>query len=208
MTIRSNSNYLLLFAFCGLDILLPFLGFFVLLERHWPLITAHTPLTSQGWLIAPTSILLLVAIVYIYITTRQFPTTSKLAWRLLRSVLTSLAVLLVSSGVDWRAGLFQYSLLEFLALAAAFGVVLLRQRSVIGWLFGLPALGWSIMAAWVSYSLYVATFLVQLPWLYFVLWPLWLLAAVPLLKTRYHFLNDFFANYYAAVNSDTSRATK
>lgn len=186
---------LLLSIFCGLDIFLPFLSFFSLLDQHWILITTYTSLHSKGWLVAPISILLLVAIVFIYITSVQFPSDQKEGWKLLRSVLISLTMIVVSGGMNWQLGLFQYSLLEFVALAAAFGAVLPRQAAIVGSLFGLPALGWATVAAWVSYQLYVATFLFTTAWLVWVLWPVWLLAAVPLVKNRYILINGFIADY-------------
>lgn len=186
----------MLMIFCGLDILLPFLSFFALFERHWVLITTQTFLHSKGWLIAPIAILLLVATVFMYIISVQFPTDYKVAGRAVRGVFIGLAIMLVSSGTAWQAGLFQYGLLQLLLLAAAFGSVLLRQKPVVAcWLFGLPALGWSIVAAWVSYQLYVESFFLTLSWLEWALWPVWLLAAVPLLKTRYYLINDFFQDY-------------
>src|SRR3989338_2324477 len=109
-----KNKYLPLILFCTLDIFLPFFSFFLLLERNWSLITTVTSLSSQGWLIAPASILVLVAIVFIYITSQQFPTEQRKAWWLLGSVVFGLAVMVVSSGRQWQAGLFQYGLLELL----------------------------------------------------------------------------------------------
>ena len=126
---------------------------------------------------------------------RQFPTDRSKAWRLIRNVLISLSLIIVSNGTHWQAGLFQYGLLEFLALAAAFGAVLSRQRSMIGWLFGLPAVGWAVVAAWVSYQLYVATFIYSVDWLVWIIWPVWLLAAVPLVKNRFVLMSGFFEDY-------------
>ncbi|MBI4407069.1 MAG: hypothetical protein HY565_01045 [Candidatus Kerfeldbacteria bacterium] len=184
-----------MFIFCAVDIFLPFLSFMALFDYNWLLITTQTGLDDKGWLIAPVAILLLVAIVFMYITSVQFPTDQRAGWRLLRGVLISLAVMLASSGSQWQAGLFQYGLLQLLALALAFGVVLPQQKSIFGWLFGLPAVGWAAVAAWVSYQLYVGSFFFSASWLDWVLWPVWLFAAVPLFKTRYHLITDFFADY-------------
>lgn len=192
----------LLSIFCVLDIFLPFFGFFALLDHNWILITTYTSLHSKGWLVAPISILLLVAIVFIYITSVQFPSDQKEGWRLLRGVLISFAMILVSSGTNWQLGLFQYSLLEFVALAAAFGAVLPRQKVLVGWLFGLPALGWSIVATGVSYQLYAATFLFSAPWVEWVVWPIWLLIAIPLVKNRYQLINGFFVDYYKGIEKN------
>lgn len=186
---------LLMIIFCAVDIILPCLGFFILFDRYWSLIAAQTALQSKGWLIAPIAILLLVAIVFVYITSVQFPSNRREGWKLLRGVLISLAMIVVSSGTNWQLGLFQYSLLEFVALAVAFGAVLPRQAAIVGSLFGLPALGWAMVAAWVSYQLYVATFLFTTTWLVWVLWPIWLLAAVPLVKNRYILIDGFITDY-------------
>ena len=187
---------LLMVIFCAVDIFLPFLSFMALFDYNWLLITTQTGLDSKGWLIAPAAILLLVAIVFTYITSVQFPTDQRAGWRLLRGVLVSLAIMLASSGSQWQAGLFQYGLLQLLALAAAFGVVLPRQKSIVGWLFGLPAVGWAAVAAWVSYQLYVGSFFFAASWLGWVLWPVWLLAAVPLVKNRYLLINGFFVAHH------------
>lgn len=142
------------------------------------------------------AILLLVAIVFIYISSVQFPVDQPGAWRAVRGVCISLMIMLASSGMAWQTGLFQYGLLQAVALAGAFGSVLPRQKPyVIGWLFGLPALGWSIVAAWVSYQLYVDSFFLTLSWLEWALWPVWLLAVIPVLKTRYQFISRFFGDY-------------
>ena len=187
---------LLMVIFCAVDIFLPFLSFMTLFDYNWLLITTQTGLNGKGWLVTPTAILLLVAIVFTYITSVQFPTDQRAGWRLLRDVLISLAIMLASSGSQWQAVLFQYGLLQLLALAAAFGVVLPRQPSIVGWLFGLPAIGWAIVATWVSYQLYVGSFFFSASWLGWVLWPLWLLAAVPLVKNRYMLINGFFVAYH------------
>ena len=183
-----KKNYPPLTLFCILDVFLPFFSFFVLLS--------YTPLQGNGWLIAPISILVLVAIVFVYILSEQFPAEGRKAWRLVGNLLISLAIMLVSSGMQWQTGLFQYGLLELIALAGTFGLVLPRQKSIIGWLFGLPALGWAIIAAWTSYQLYVETFFVTTPWLVWALWPIWLFAAVPLIRNRYGLINGFFLDYY------------
>lgn len=190
-----KKNFLPLILFCILDIFLPFIGFFTLLDYNWPVITAHTWLDSKGWLIAPVSILLLVAIVFIYIISVQFPTDQRQAWKMIRTVVISLVLVVAASGTNWQLGLFQYGLLEFLALAAAFGIILPRQQLIIGGLFGLPAIGWAAVASWVSYQLYVATFFYSADWLVWILWPVWLLAAIPLIKNRFVLINGFFEEY-------------
>ncbi len=169
--------------YCCIDIIFPFISFFVLLDNIWP---------SYNWLIAPVIVLFGVAVVYMYITSLSFPKQPRASWLVIRSSLLALLILLISSGSNWRGGLFQYALVAMIALTGAFGWVILQQRSVIAWIFGGIALIWTVFASWLSYKFYVTTFIISWSGIIWFLWPLWLLIAIPQIKKRYQLIDSFF----------------
>lgn len=172
-----------LVTYCCIDILLPFISFFVLLDIVWP---------AYNWLIAPVMVLFVVAIIFIYIIAQNFPAQPKEQWKLIRSSMLAIAFLLLSSGSYWIGGLFQYSLVSLIALSASFGWVLPKQHSVVGWIFGGIALLWTVFASWVSYRFYAATFVISWDGIIWIVWPLWLLVVIPQIKKRYRLVDSFF----------------
>lgn len=172
-----------LITYCCLDILLPFITFFVLLDIVWP---------AYNWLIAPVMVLFLVAVIFMYITSQSFPAQPKEQWKLIQSSVLAIVFLLLSSGSYWIGGLFQYSLVSLIALGASFGWVLPKQHSIVGWIFGGIALIWTLGAAWLSYQYYVSTFVISWQGIVWILWPVWLVILVPQIKKRYQLIDSFF----------------